>query len=64
MHVTCVIVDEASQCCELDVLIPLRYGSTKLIMVGDPLQLPPTVRSQVRQVGINGAVILMLYIVR
>ncbi|CAG2233641.1 unnamed protein product [Mytilus edulis] len=42
----CVIVDEASQATELDTLIPLQYGTTKLIMVGDPEQLPPTVLSQ------------------
>ncbi|XP_052087239.1 probable helicase senataxin isoform X2 [Mytilus californianus] len=42
----CIIVDEASQATELDTLIPLQYGTTKLIMVGDPEQLPPTVLSQ------------------
>ncbi|XP_070534707.1 probable helicase senataxin isoform X2 [Ptychodera flava] len=42
----CVIIDEACQCTELDSLIPLQYGSTKLILVGDPQQLPATVLSQ------------------
>jgi senataxin len=40
-------VDEATQCCELDILVPLQYGSSKLILVGDPEQLPATVKSEV-----------------
>ncbi|KAK3098590.1 hypothetical protein FSP39_021052 [Pinctada imbricata] len=43
---TCAIIDEACQANELDCLIPLVYGITKLILVGDPEQLPPTVLSQ------------------
>ncbi|KAK3585725.1 hypothetical protein CHS0354_020293 [Potamilus streckersoni] len=43
----CIIVDEATQATELDCLIPLQYGSSKLVLVGDPEQLPPTVVSQV-----------------
>ena len=46
-HFTAVIVDEAAQCCELLTLIPLLYRSTKLLLVGDPQQLPSTVRSKV-----------------
>ncbi|CDK24161.1 unnamed protein product [Kuraishia capsulata CBS 1993] len=41
-----VVVDEAAQCIELSAIIPLRYGTTRCIMVGDPNQLPPTVLSQ------------------
>lgn len=41
-----VIIDEAAQCVELSALIPLKYGSTKCILVGDPKQLPPTVLSK------------------
>ncbi|OMH83853.1 Helicase sen1 [Zancudomyces culisetae] len=41
----CVIVDEASQAVEMSALIPLRYGPTKCVFVGDPNQLPPTVLS-------------------
>ncbi|KAI1501889.1 SEN1 N terminal-domain-containing protein [Biscogniauxia marginata] len=41
-----VIVDEAAQCVELSCLIPLKYGCSKCILVGDPKQLPPTVLSQ------------------
>ena len=40
-------VHQACQCTELDCLIPLQYGVTKLVLVGDPEQLPPTVISQV-----------------
>ena len=39
------IMDEASQCVEPEALIPLKLGFTKLIMVGDPEQLPATVSS-------------------
>ena len=41
-----VVVDEAAQCVEVSALIPLKYGCTKCILVGDPKQLPPTVFSQ------------------
>lgn len=41
-----VVIDEACQCVELSAIIPLRYGCTQCIMVGDPNQLPPTVLSQ------------------
>ncbi|EIW69108.1 hypothetical protein TREMEDRAFT_31469 [Tremella mesenterica DSM 1558] len=37
-----VIIDEAAQAIELSCLIPLKYGCTRCIMVGDPQQLPPT----------------------
>ncbi|KAG5367305.1 putative ATP-dependent helicase C29A10.10c [Yarrowia sp. C11] len=40
-----VVIDEAGQCTEPSVLIPLQYQSTKVILVGDPKQLPPTVIS-------------------
>jgi senataxin len=41
-----VIIDEAAQCIELSALIPLKYGCSKCILVGDPDQLPPTVLSK------------------
>ena len=44
-HFSCVIVDEATQCNELDILIPLQFMSTKLVLVGDPNQLPAVVKS-------------------
>jgi senataxin len=43
---TC-IVDEATQCCEAETLIPLMLGVKNLILVGDPNQLPATVMSSV-----------------
>ena len=44
---TCCIIDEAGQCIEPEAFIPLEYGLTKLVLVGDHYQLPPTVTSQV-----------------
>ncbi len=45
-HFSICIVDEASQCVEPEALIPLNFrGVTKLVMVGDPEQLPATVSS-------------------
>ena len=41
-----VIIDEAAQSIEVSALIPLKYGCSKCIMVGDPKQLPPTVLSR------------------
>ena len=48
----CIIIDEATQAIELDTLIPLQYGTTKMILVGDPEQLSPTVVSQVRTMNV------------
>ncbi|NXB80628.1 SETX helicase, partial [Donacobius atricapilla] len=42
---SCVIVDEAGQSCEVETLIPLMHRCNKLVLVGDPKQLPPTVKS-------------------
>ncbi|NXC70943.1 SETX helicase, partial [Anhinga anhinga] len=42
---SCVIVDEAGQSCEVEALIPLIHRCNKLVLVGDPRQLPPTVKS-------------------
>lgn len=39
------IIDEAAQCVEPSVLIPLKKGCKKCIMVGDPKQLPATIFS-------------------
>ncbi|KAG0345156.1 DEAD-box type RNA helicase [Podila humilis] len=41
-----VIIDEAAQSVEVSSLIPLKYGCQRCILVGDPNQLPPTVKSQ------------------
>ena len=40
-----VLVDEAAQAVEVSTLIPLRYACRRLILVGDPSQLPATVFS-------------------
>ncbi|XP_012270150.1 probable helicase senataxin [Orussus abietinus] len=40
------IVDEATQSCEAETLIPLMLGVKTLVLVGDPNQLPATVLSQ------------------
>jgi len=42
-----VIIDEASQGLELSTLVPLKLGCRRLILVGDPKQLPATCFSQV-----------------
>ncbi|XP_067132663.1 probable helicase senataxin [Centruroides vittatus] len=44
---TCCIVDEAAQCTEPEVLIPLQYGINKLVLIGDPEQLPASVTSKI-----------------
>ena len=40
-----VVIDEAGQSVELSNLIPLGYGCRRLILIGDPKQLPATVFS-------------------
>ena len=44
-----IIVDEAAQATEPSTLIPLRYGCRRLVLVGDPRQLPATVLSPTAQ---------------
>ncbi|KAF7495421.1 putative helicase senataxin [Sarcoptes scabiei] len=45
--IRCLIVDESSQCVEPQLLMPLIYPSiSKVILFGDPLQLPATVLSK------------------
>jgi hypothetical protein len=39
------IFDEAAQAAELATLIPLQYGARRVVLVGDPQQLPATVLS-------------------
>eukprot|EP00833_Pecoramyces_ruminatium_P002717 jgi/Orpsp1_1/1176749/evm.model.c7180000058858.1 len=40
-----LIVDEACQCTELTVLIPFCYNISQSILIGDPKQLPPTIKN-------------------
>ncbi|CAK73310.1 unnamed protein product (macronuclear) [Paramecium tetraurelia] len=42
-----LIVDEAAQCTEPSNIIPLRLGIKKMILIGDPKQLPATTFSPV-----------------
>ncbi|XP_078406121.1 putative helicase senataxin isoform X2 [Cetorhinus maximus] len=42
---SCVVVDEAGQACETEILIPLIFRCPKLVLVGDHEQLPPTIIS-------------------
>ncbi|KAK4047450.1 hypothetical protein OIO90_006196 [Microbotryomycetes sp. JL221] len=56
-----VIIDEAAQSVELSSLIPLKYGCRRCIMVGDPLQLPPTVVSgQAKRAGYERSLFVRL----
>ncbi|CAF3948183.1 unnamed protein product, partial [Adineta steineri] len=41
-----IIIDEACQASEADLLLPLRFKCTKLMLVGDPKQLEPCVLSE------------------
>ncbi|XP_023793999.1 probable helicase senataxin isoform X2 [Cyanistes caeruleus] len=58
---SCVIVDEAGQSCEVETLIPLIHRCNKLVLVGDPKQLPPTVKSvKAQQYGYNQSLMARL----
>lgn len=62
MVFTVCIVDEASQCIEQDTLLPLMFGITKLVLVGDPQQLPATVISQqAAEMGLNQSLFERFY---
>ena len=41
-----LIVDEAAQATEPNLLIPLQTGVRKVLLIGDPCQLPSTTLSQ------------------
>lgn len=41
------LIVQACQCNELDLLIPLWFQASKLVLVGDPEQLPSTIMSMV-----------------
>lgn len=49
LRFVCCIVDEATQSTEQETLIPVRLGIKRMILVGDPQQLPATVMSGVSQ---------------
>ncbi|NXF46395.1 SETX helicase, partial [Oceanites oceanicus] len=59
---SCVIVDEAGQSCEVETLIPLIHHCNKLVLVGDPRQLPPTVKSvKAQECGYDQSLMARLY---
>lgn len=41
-----VIIDEACQATEISSIIPLKFSPDKVILIGDPKQLPPTILSE------------------
>ena len=38
-----ILIDEATQCCEVEALLPIMHGSRFLVMIGDQKQLGPTI---------------------
>ncbi|XP_068925401.1 probable helicase senataxin isoform X2 [Petaurus breviceps papuanus] len=59
---SCVIVDEAGQSCEIETLTPFIHRCNKLILVGDPKQLPPTVISvKAQEYGYDQSMMARLY---
>ncbi|XP_074066945.1 putative helicase senataxin isoform X1 [Macrotis lagotis] len=59
---SCVIVDEAGQSCEIETLTPFIHRCNKLILVGDPKQLPPTVISvKAQELGYDQSMMARLY---
>lgn len=47
-RIGCLIIDEACQTTEPNVLIPFLHQPKKVVLVGDPKQLNPTVISRNR----------------
>ncbi|KAK4876515.1 hypothetical protein RN001_009021, partial [Aquatica leii] len=45
-NITCCIVDEATQSNEQETLIPLILGVNKIVLVGDPKQLPAVTQTK------------------
>jgi predicted ribonuclease YlaK len=46
LPIDCIIIDEAAQAVELSTLIPLRLEPLRIVLIGDPQQLPATVLSR------------------
>ncbi|XP_071572416.1 uncharacterized protein Setx [Temnothorax nylanderi] len=56
-RISVCIVDEATQSCEAETLIPLMLGVNTLVLVGDPNQLPATILSQrAKKLGLDQSV--------
>lgn len=47
LQITCCIIDEATQCTELESLMPTQLGIEKFVLVGDHKQLNATVQNKV-----------------
>ena len=43
VHFKYVLIDEATQCCEIEALLPIMHGSRYVVMIGDQKQLGPTI---------------------
>ena len=49
-----VLIDEATQCCEIEGLLPILHGSQYVILIGDQKQLGPTILyPRANLIGIN-----------
>lgn len=56
-RISVCIVDEATQSCEAETLIPLMLGVNTMVLVGDPNQLPATILSQrAKKLGLDQSV--------
>ncbi|XP_072750028.1 uncharacterized protein Setx isoform X2 [Anoplolepis gracilipes] len=56
-RISVCIVDEATQSCEAETLIPLMLGVRTLVLVGDPNQLPATILSQqAKKLGLDQSI--------
>ncbi|KAL6257996.1 hypothetical protein P5V15_011591 [Pogonomyrmex californicus] len=56
-RISVCIVDEATQSCEAETLIPLMLGVNTLVLVGDPNQLPATILSQrAKKLGLDQSI--------
>ncbi|KAI5191617.1 regulator of nonsense transcripts 1 [Nematocida minor] len=48
-----VVIDEACQATEPSSIIPLRSSLKTIVLVGDPMQLPPTILSQSKDLAVT-----------
>ncbi|CAK9823558.1 Probable helicase senataxin [Anthophora retusa] len=56
-RISVCIVDEATQSCEAETLIPLMLGVNILVLVGDPNQLPATILSpEAKKLGLDRSI--------
>jgi regulator of nonsense transcripts 1 len=49
-----VLIDESTQCCEIECLLPIVHGRRHVILIGDQKQLGPTIiHPKSSNVGMN-----------